>query len=328
MKKIWLLFLLLLFGTDVYAEDAGFWQRIYTQVSEAYVYEITPEELAIAALKSLRRADKSLTVGDDKERITLYYQGKVVKVLRKPKDRQDAAAWGRLTEAVVTAAAENSRRAEKYDFATADILVKGMSGILDKDSKFYGSMDEAEGVPVRNQRTFAARPEGKSLYIKIGAFNKQTLRELQKSVAEYASAEELVLDLRGCPGGMLGEAIKAAGLFLDSGIVASVRGKPADEEVYYTADPGDIWQGKPITVLVDEETASAAEVIAAALQEQGRAEIAGSKTKGKGSIQKLIILPGGSVLAVTSGFFMTPSGRELNGKGITPDKKLPEIYEN
>ena len=246
-------------------------------------------------------------------------------MLRKPKDRQDAAAWGRLSEAVIDAAAENSGRAERYDFATADILVKGMSGILDKDSKFYGSMDEAEGIPARNQRTFAARPEGKSLYIKIGAFNKQTLRELQKSVAEYASA---VLDLRGCPGGMLGEAIKAAGLFLDGGIVASVRGKPADEEVYYTADPGDIWQGKPITVLVDEETASAAEVLAAALQEQGRAEIAGSKTKGKGSIQKLIILPGGSVLAVTSGFFMTPSGRELNGNGIAPDKKLPEIYEN
>lgn len=328
MKKIWLLLFLLLYGTDAYAEDAGFWQRIYTQVPEAYVYEITPEELAVIALKSLHRADKNLTVGDDKERITLYYQGKVVKVLRKPEDRQDAAAWGRLSEAVIDAAAENSGRAERYDFELADILVAGMAEILDKDSKFYGSMDEAEGVPVRNQRTFAARPEGKSLYIKIGAFNKQTLRELQKSVAEYASAEELVLDLRGCPGGMLGEAIKAAGLFLDGGIVASVRGKSADEEVYYTADPEDIWQGKPIIILVDEETASAAEVLAAALQEQGRAEIAGSKTKGKGSIQKLIALSGGSVLAVTSGFFMTPSGRELNGNGIAPDKKLPEIYEN
>ena len=327
MKSFLFLLFLLLWRFDAFAADDGGWRKIYTQVPEAYVYNVTPEELAVAALKSLHRVDKNLTVGNDKTRLTLYYKGKVVKVLRKPEDRQDAASWAELSTMMSLAAAEYSPIAGQRDFELPDIMAAGMVRVLDKDSKFYGDMDKALGISSVNKRTFAARRDGNDLYIKITAFNKQTLAEVKKALEENAAAAALVLDLRGCPGGMLGEAIKMADLFLDGGIIASTRGKQP-EEVYYTADAGDMWRGKEITILVDKQTASAAEVLAAALQEQGRAEIAGEKTQGKGSIQKLLPLPSGSVLAITNGFFMAPSGRELNGKGIFPDKKVPEFYEN
>ena len=326
MKKI-VFFLMLLLCDVAAAADTEVWQRIYAQVPEAYVYETTPENLAVAALKALHDVDKNLTIGDDKNRITLYYKGLVAAVLRKPEDKSDVRAWAELTSAMIDAATQKSPEAARRDFELADVMARGMAGILDKDSKFYGDADEVYDILPRNRRTFVARKDGHNLYIKIAAFNKQTVKELRQALQDYAEMPELILDLRGCPGGMLGEAIKAADLFLDGGIVVSTKGK-LPEEVFYTAYEGDMWHGKPITVLVDRDTASAAEVLAAALQEQGRAEIAGDKTKGKGSVQKLVLLSGGSVLAVTSSFFMTPSGRELNGKGVVPDKKLPESYEN
>ena len=109
-------------------------------------------------------------------------------------------------------------------------------------------------------------------------------------------------------------------MFLNEGIIASTKGKNRAEEVYYLADKNELFAGKPMVILVDGNTASAAEVLAVALQEQTRAKIVGTGTKGKGSIQKLInIYPDNGVLAVTNAFFVTPSGAEFNQKGIIPD---------
>ena len=318
MKKI-ILIILLFYSSWSRTEEISPWSNIYYQVEESYVYDITYEKLAISALKGIKKADKDLTVGDDNKRITLYYKGKVVKVVGKP-EPDNVSAWGKLTDDVIEEAIAVSKKTEQRSFEIQAIMLTEMVKILDKDSKFYGNMDEALGIDIRNHRQFAARMENDALYIKIAAFNKQTKREIVEALSEYQDAKGLILDLRASPGGMLGEAIEVADLFLDEGIIASTRGKDKAKEVYYLADKEVLFGGKPMIILVDGNTASAAEVLTAALQEQARAKVIGTSTKGKGTIQALIdIYPEGGVLAVTSGFFMTPSGKELNKKGIVPD---------
>lgn len=318
MKKICFLLLWIFLAVPSYAR-AG-WQQIYAETGSAYLYGITAEELAVAALKGLKNADKNLTLGNDGARVTLYYKGGVIKVGRKPQDKNDVVSWGRLTEEFIAAAVEKSPAAGSRDFETDEILAAAMVKVLDKDSKFYADIDEANGISkYSRRRQFAARTEDGMLYIKIGAFNKQTFAEVKQALEEYTQTPVLIIDLQGCPGGMAGEAVRIAELFLDGGIIASAKGKEDNAETFYNAEDGDVWQAKPVFVLVDEETASAAEILAAALQEQGRAKVIGTKTKGKGTMQKLIALENGGVLAVTEGFFLTPSGRELNNSGVMPD---------
>lgn len=318
MKRFCFLLLWMFLAVPSYAR--GGWPQLYAETGSAYLYGVEAEALAVAALKGLKKVDKALTLGNDGTRVTLYYKGQVIKVGRKPQDKNDAEAWGKLTEEFIVAAVGKSPEASGHDFETDEIMAAEMVNILDKDSKFYADIDEANGISkYSRRRQFAARTEDGMLYLKIGAFNKQTFAEVKQALEEYAFAPALVVDLQGCPGGMAGEAVKIADLFLDGGIIASAKGKKDNEETFYNAGDGDVWQMKPVFVLVDEETASAAEILAAALQEQGRAKVIGTKTRGKGTMQKLIALENGGVLAVTEGFFLTPSGRELNNSGIVPD---------
>lgn len=190
---------------------------------------------------------------------------------------------------------------------------------LDGDSKFYMNPEEQKNTRRAHVRNFAARREGKNLYIKIIAFNKFTKENIEEAVKDCADCRGLILDLRGSPGGMLGETTEIADLFLDEGIIVSTSGRDGRDTVYYNAKDGDIWEGRPIAVLVDGGTASSAEVLAAALQEQGRAKVIGTSTFGKGSVQKLIPLSSGGTIAVTTAYFYTPSAQKIHDKGLTPD---------
>ena len=160
---------------------------------------------------------------------------------------------------------------------------------------------------------------GDLLYVKIRAFNKQTSKELAEALYNFRYAKAVVIDLRGCPGGMSGAAVDAANIFLKEGIIVSTQGKFSTSEIYYLAQEDIKDDERTVFILIDGQTASAAEIFAAAMQEQGRARIIGTQSKGKGTLQKLISLSGGGVLAITNSLFKTPSGRILNGKGITPD---------
>jgi carboxyl-terminal processing protease len=131
----------------------------------------------------------------------------------------------------------------------------------------------------------------------------------------------VVLDLRDNPGGLLDEAVAVASVFLDGGPVVSYerRGKPA--ETLNAFEGGDL--STPLVVLVNPSTASAAEVVAAALQERNRAVVVGTRTYGKGSVQEPSTLSDGSALELTVGRYLTPSGRSLDGVGVEPDVVVP-----
>jgi hypothetical protein len=303
-----------------YAKEDNSWGSVYKQIKEVYIEDVDVAKIAVSALKGINLIDKNLQLADDKTRITLYYKGKVEAVAAKPKDVNDYQEWGKVTDKIIETAERVSENFSDRSFEVDDKMAQSLLSILDKDSEFYASMDDVRGKMGGYKRFFAARmKDNGDLYVKINTFNKQTYNDLKKSIDDYPNAKRLVLDVRKCPGGMVGEAIKIADLFLENGIIASTSEKRADYFVYYNADEEKIFGAKDIEIWTDEETASAAEILAGALQEQGRAIVRGRKTFGKGTLQKLILLPSGSVLAVTSGYLQTPSGREININGIIPN---------
>jgi carboxyl-terminal processing protease len=168
-----------------------------------------------------------------------------------------------------------------------------------------------------------AKVTGSVMIIKVSAFTKGVGDKVAQFVATSQSRHltGIVLDLRGNPGGLLDEGVKTAGAFLDGGPVVTFdkRGAPP---LQLTAEPGGD-TGTPLAVLVDGGTASAAEVVTAALQDRDRAVVVGSRTFGKGSVQEPTILSDGSAIEFTVGSYLTPSGKSLDGVGIGPDVTVP-----
>ncbi len=161
-------------------------------------------------------------------------------------------------------------------------------------------------------------------YIRIASFHERTSADLRKALAEVTEKAKpvkgLVLDLRNDPGGLLNQAIEVSDMFLRSGVIVSTRGRTKNMETRTSAqDSGDREITVPMVVLVNEGTASAAEIVAGALQDNGRALIVGTQTFGKASVQTVIPLEGGSELKLTTARYYTPSGRSIQAEGIKPD---------
>lgn len=160
------------------------------------------------------------------------------------------------------------------------------------------------------------------LRVQIAAFTKGVGRDVRAAVAQ-ANAEHvpgIVLDLRGNAGGLLHEAVETASAFLADGAIVTYRGRGVAEQKYDVVSSGDA--STTLVVLVDGGTASAAEVVAGALQDRDRAVIVGTRTYGKGSVQQPIRLADGSAIEITVARYYTPSGRSVDGVGIRPDIEI------
>ncbi len=168
--------------------------------------------------------------------------------------------------------------------------------------------------------------------IRISSFSKQTGEATKAAVTGIekklgANLAGFIIDLRSNPGGLLDQAIDVSDVFLDHGEIVSQRGRTKAEIQRYFAHPGDLADGKPIVVLVDEGSASAAEIVAGALQDQRRALIVGQRSFGKGSVQTLIPLSQDTALRLTTARYFTPSGRSVQEAGIEPDVQVPQLSD-
>jgi carboxyl-terminal processing protease len=159
--------------------------------------------------------------------------------------------------------------------------------------------------------------------IKVSSFTKGSARQVHEAVArDVPAGSGVLLDLRGNSGGLVDEAVAAASVFLDGGLVATYEEHGDQRALYADSATGAAAGGSaapPLVVLVDGGTMSAAELLTGALQDRGRAVVVGSRTFGKGSVQMPRKLPDGSVAELTVGHYATPSGRSLDGHGIVPD---------
>ena len=136
-----------------------------------------------------------------------------------------------------------------------------------------------------------------------------------------------VIDLRENPGGLLDQAVDVSDTFLDHGEIVSQRGRAKTDIERYFAHPGDDTHGAPLVVLVDPGTASAAEIVAGALQDQHRALILGVRSFGKGSVQTVMPLSDDTALRLTIARYFTPSGRSVQENGIQPDILVPQLTD-
>ena len=128
-----------------------------------------------------------------------------------------------------------------------------------------------------------------------------------------------ILDLRGNPGGLLDQAVTVSDLFLSNGRIVSTHGRHPDSHQYFDAAPETLAHQRPVVVLVNGNSASASEIVAAALQDTGRAVVIGTSSFGKGSVQTVLRLPNNGELTLTWARFHAPSGYSLHGRGVLPD---------
>jgi carboxyl-terminal processing protease len=161
-------------------------------------------------------------------------------------------------------------------------------------------------------------------YIRISQFQEKTDGELDKHLKALedeskGSLKGLIVDLRNNPGGLLDQAVKVADRFIESGLIVSMEGRKEDQKVKFYAHPGGTIPSYPLIVLINGGSASAAEILAGAIQDQGRGILLGTQTFGKGSVQTIFPLKDGSGLRLTTARYFTPNGRSIQAKGITPD---------
>ena len=174
------------------------------------------------------------------------------------------------------------------------------------------------------------RLDGDFIYARITMFSETTALDFAAGVARLrrdlgARPRGVVLDLRNNPGGVLESAVEVADHLLEEGVIVTADGRTPAARFSMSATPGEVLPGVPVVVLVNGTTASAAEILAGALQDHHRATLLGRRTFGKGSVQTVMPLTGGRAIKLTTSRYYTPSGRSIQGSGIEPDMTFETI---
>ncbi|TWI05356.1 carboxyl-terminal processing protease [Lysobacter ruishenii] len=187
-------------------------------------------------------------------------------------------------------------------------------------------------ISVQRETIRVASVKGRMLepgygYLRIASFQADTAADFERQLGvlkEQAGGRlrGLVIDLRSNPGGLLNAAVQIADDLLDSGKIVSTRGRIPISDAEFGATPGDRLDGAPVVLLVDAGSASASEVLAGALRDNGRARVVGSRTFGKGSVQTVLPLDNGDSVKLTTARYYTPSGKSIQALGIEPDVVL------
>jgi carboxyl-terminal processing protease len=197
------------------------------------------------------------------------------------------------------------------------VLLTVQRGKNDKLLSF--AVTRAHVVP----ETVTYRREGDIAYFRLYGFNQGTADSLRREIDNARSdmgdsMRGIVLDLRGNPGGLLDQAVAVSDMFLESGRIVSTHGRNPDSHQFFEATSGDVLDGLPIAVLINGNSASASEIVAAALQDNDRAVVIGSNSYGKGTVQELRRLPNDGELTLTWARFHAPSGYTLHHVGVLP----------
>jgi carboxyl-terminal processing protease len=170
-------------------------------------------------------------------------------------------------------------------------------------------------------------------YVRLSQFTEQAdagIKQAVKALRQQNGGKlrGLVLDLRNNPGGLLDQAVSVSSDFIDQGEIVSTRARHPEDSQRWDAKGDDLLQGAPMVVLINGGSASASEIVSGALQDHRRAILVGTPSFGKGSVQTVIPLPGNGAMRLTTARYYTPSGRSIQGLGITPDVPVQETAED
>jgi carboxyl-terminal processing protease len=208
----------------------------------------------------------------------------------------------------------------------AETLTVDLTGLPDGGtSKEYTLTRRSIVVPTTETETLDVAGK-KVAHITLFTFNNenasQDLRDEVEKALEQDNVDAIILDLRNNGGGLLTAAVEVASIFIDSGVIVSTEGLHSREEQLRAS--GNAVVDVPVYVLTNEYTASASEIVAGALQDYGRATIVGETTFGKGLVQSVEPLSNGGAVKVTTAVYLTPKGRDINAKGVSPDVVAPD----
>jgi carboxyl-terminal processing protease len=226
---------------------------------------------------------------------------------------------GRLLQGVSVDRAEAMLRGKRSTKVKVEVFRRGWKGrreiVLERKT-------------MRQKVVSTALLCGKVGYMRIAAFHPGTSTNVKKAVLRLKKKlsgrlDKLIIDLRSNPGGLMSEGLRVADLFVQKGLLMIKKGKKGKLREKYWASKGQTFTGIRLAVVVDGRTASAAEIVAAAIQEHGLGDVVGRRTYGKGSFQELVRFSEGSVLKLTVGRYYTPKGVNLDARGIEPDYHVP-----
>jgi len=210
--------------------------------------------------------------------------------------------------------------------------VQAMDKIIKVDGTITNDLRDALGrdvIPIESIKSFMLKP-GYG-YIRIsnftGSTTKDLIKNLKKIESDKTALKGLVLDLRNNGGGLLNQAIKVSDLFINDGIILSIKGRNEQNTKTFKAHSNKAKRDYPIVMLINGGSASASEIVAGALQDHKRALILGTTSFGKGSVQTVEPLRDGSALKLTTARYYTPSGKSIQAKGIKPDIVVKHGYE-
>ena len=167
-------------------------------------------------------------------------------------------------------------------------------------------------------------------YIRLTSFNENSGKQIKKKINQLENENKVkayILDLRNNPGGLLSQAIKISDFFLDHGEIVSTKSRNASENRKWFAKKGDLTNGKPIILLINYGSASAAEIVAGALKDHKRAILIGENSYGKGSVQSIIPLKNKGAIRLTVAKYYLPSGKSISEVGVSPDIEISEQDE-
>jgi len=273
---------------------------------------VTPEEAQLARERRLGQGSVGLRLAAQR--------GQVV-VAAVTRDSPAAAAGIRVGDRLVTV---DDEMVLTNDLPGAELLLEGAPETeVTLVTQRAGRRRNVtlRRVAQRVETVTAASRDG-VLHLRVSGFNALTSAQVTGFIeAAFAGASPprgLVLDLRGNRGGILTQAVAVADIFLDAGEIVGTAGRHPEANRRYSASDTDLAQGRPIVVMVDGRTASAAEILAAALAERGRAAVLGTGTQGKGLVQILLPLPNGGELQLSWSRIVMPSGWPLQGAGLLP----------
>lgn len=233
--------------------------------------------------------------------------------------------------------AEDCKTTKNMSLFDAVKLMRGKRGTKITVRVFREGFTAPQPFTVTRDVVKVASVEGRTLepnygYLRVRSFQERTSNDLEAELSKLKKDSEgglqgLVLDLRDNPGGLLDQAVRVADLWLGDGLIVYTKGRVDNQQQEFQAHPDGSEQEYPIVVLVNAGSASASEIVAGALQDQGRALVLGEDTFGKGSVQTVFPLEDGSGLRLTTALYYTPGGRSIQEVGITPDIKVSASVE-